>query len=100
MAQSLPTRELNALRGLFDKVQFSADEVLALDYRVIRRLPGVGPKGIENIRLWLEAQGLFPENWPRLGSGAHRSRHHLRIQAAIRLLEDHGYEIVPPTASS
>ncbi|MFA9439235.1 hypothetical protein ACDA63_06305 [Uliginosibacterium sp. sgz301328] len=96
MAQSLPTRELNALRGLFDKVQFSADEVVALDYRVIRRLPGVGPKGIENIRHWLEAQGLYPENWPHNGSAAHRSRHHSRIEAAIRLLEDHGYEVVPP----
>jgi hypothetical protein len=97
MAYSLPTRERNALRGLFDKPEFSVDEVLAVDYRVIRRLPGVGPKGIEHIRQWIESHGRRPVHWPQ-----NKTAHGLpaatlqRLESAARLLRRHGYEVIPP----
>ena len=56
----LPTRQKNALRLLLGKASFTAEEVAAIDYRVIERAPGVGKNSLAIINAWLGTYGYAP----------------------------------------
>jgi hypothetical protein len=46
----LPTRQKNALRLLLDKPVITPEEVATLDYRTIKRAPGIGKHSLSIIR--------------------------------------------------
>ena len=94
MPERLPTRQLNALRLLLDKHDFSADEVATLDYVKLVRAPGIGHKGIEIIHVWLTAHGRDLLNWPEHNELSAREQQATRkVEQAIDLLTRHGYAV-------
>lgn len=95
----LSTLQKNALRQVFGRREFTAEDVARLDYRQVQRLPKIGKKGLEQICAWLQQQGYelsnppMPEN--EVGSGA-ALRLSQRLENAARLLQRHGYRVTPP----
>ena len=87
----LPTLQRNALCKLFERTDFTPEDVLAVGYTRLRKVNGIGPKGLEIIAAWLEAYGLVLRN-PQLERAG---RHVHRVDQAIRLLERYGYEVRP-----
>lgn len=91
----LPTLQNNALCKLFERADFTPAEVLAVGYERLRKIDGIGPKGLEIIAAWLSAHGLVLH-----AQEAARSERHLpHVERAIRLLQRHGYEIRSPAES-
>jgi hypothetical protein len=88
----LPTLQHHALCKLFERTDFTAADVAELGYRRLQRVNGIGPKGLEVICAWVQAQGysLQPGLQVRL------EREESRVQRAIRLLQRLGYEIGQP----
>lgn len=95
-AVPLPTRQRNALRMLLNKPDILPQEIAALDRRMLERAPGVGRKSLELIEAWLQSHGyaLVNEN----GGAAYRrqARRQRRLEQAIDLLRQHGYEVRQP----
>jgi hypothetical protein len=91
----LSTMQLNALRQLFERRDFTAEDVARLDYRQVERLPKVGKKGIEAIRTWLAQYGYDLLNVPVQDDLAEQ-RLRERLDQATRLLKKHGYRVEPP----
>lgn len=90
---ALPTLQRNALCKLFERGDFTPEEVLALGCARLRKVNGIGPKGLEIIAAWLKAHGLL------LTTETERGERHIRqVERAIRLLERHGYEVRRPSA--
>lgn len=89
----LPTLQRNALCKLFERSDFTPEEVLAVGYARLRKVNGIGPKGLDIIAAWLEAYGLVLRNSELDRAG----RHVRRVDRAIRLLERYGYEVRPPS---
>lgn len=97
MPAGLKTRQVNALRMLLERREFTAEEVAMLDYHLLARMPGIGGKSLDIIREWLSAQGLDLMNSPAEYSNSLRfCRLEARLSRAQRLLEKHGYGISPP----
>ena len=97
MPAGLKTRQVNALRMLLERREFTAEEVAMLDYHLLARMPGIGGKSLDIIREWLNAQGLDLMNSPADYSRSLRfCRLEARLIRAQRLLEKHGYGISPP----
>lgn len=97
MPEGLRTRQVNALRMLLERREFTAEEVSALDYQLLARMPGIGGKSLDIIRDWLMSQGLDFLNSPAEYSRDLRfSRLEARLKRARSLLEKHGYSITPP----
>jgi len=95
VASQLPTLQRNALRKVFDRHEFTAEEVAALGYRRLQQAEGIGNKGLLAIAEWLKTQG-FELNPPALATqakqgGAKRMRRN--IESAVRLLRTHGYVV-------
>ena len=62
--EGLKTRQVNALRMLLERREFTAEDVAALDYYLLARMPGIGGKSLDAIREWLTSQGLDLLNSP------------------------------------
>ncbi len=92
---ALPTLQRNALCKLFERADFTPGEVLAVGHARLRKVNGIGPKGLEIIAAWLGAHGLV------LTTEVDRAERHIRrVERAIRLLERHGYEVRRPSAGT
>lgn len=90
----LPTLQRNALRKIFDRHEFSPEEVAALGYRRLQQAEGIGNKGLAAIGDWLRRHGLelspppAPGNPPKPAKKSRRT-----IEMAVRLLRTHGYVV-------
>jgi len=94
---SLNTRQINALRILLERREFTPEEVASLDYHVLARMPGIGGKSLNIIRGWLAAHGLDLLNSPTNYSRSLKyCRLEVRLVRAQALLEKHGYRVVSP----
>lgn len=93
----LPTLQRNALRKIFDRPQFTPEEVAALGYRRLQQAEGIGAKGLSAITGWLEAHGyqLPLPTPPAGGSSVVPKKTRRTIEMAVRLLRTHGYEVQP-----
>lgn len=98
MPDGLKTRQINALRLLLGRREFLPQDIAALDYHTLVRVPGIGGKGLNLIREWLHSYGLDLLNSPgEFRDSLQHFRQEARIQRARNLLEKHGYSILPPT---
>lgn len=93
----LPTLQRNALRKIFDRPQFTPDEVAALGYRRLQQAEGIGNKGLASIADWLQTHGHELKAPPPLASEPQTPPRKSRrmIEMAVRLLRTHGYEVQP-----
>lgn len=93
----LPTLQRNALRKIFDRPQFTPDEVAALGYRRLQQAEGIGSKGLASITEWLRVHGhelkVPPQPTSEPQAPPRKSRR--TIEMAVRLLRTHGYEVQP-----
>lgn len=91
----LPTLQRNALRKIFDRPQFTPEEVAALGYRRLQQAEGIGAKGLSAIADWLKAHGhQLPLPPPTVGVPSDVPKKTRRtIEMALRLLRTHGYEV-------
>ena len=55
MPEGLTTRQINALRLLLEKREFTTQDVAALDYHQLARMPGIGGKSLNLISEWLNS---------------------------------------------
>lgn len=87
----LPTLQMNALRKLLSRPEFTPEEVAALGYQRLRKAEGIGSKGLVNIIEWLAAHGL------QLAGGvaeSGKSPRQKKLEQALALVQSHGYEVV------
>lgn len=90
----LPTLQRNALRKIFDRREFTPQDVALLGYRRLQKAEGIGNKGLLVIRAWLQQFGYDvapPEN--PAGDPASQASRRVRIERAVRLLTVHGYTV-------
>jgi hypothetical protein len=97
---TLPTFQRNVLRKYFRRANFTAADVAEIDYQRLVRFPGVGAKGMQNIRAWLHNFGLELRNVPlpvAEGSGkdSDAAGKTQRIERAIALLRKQGFVVRP-----
>lgn len=92
----LPTLQRNALRKIFDRHDFTAEEVALLGYRRLQQAEGIGNKGLMAIADWLKLHGF--ELKPPDASGVPKQelpkRMRRNIESAVRLLRMHGYVVL------
>jgi hypothetical protein len=94
-ANQLPTLQRNALRKIFDRHEFSPEEVAMLGYRRLQQAEGIGNKGLAAITDWLKLHG-FELSPPEPGGNAKQplpKRMRRNIESAVRLLRTHGYVV-------
>lgn len=95
----LPTLQRNALRKLFDRPEFTPEEVARLGHRRLLKAEGIGLKGVAAITQWLAQHGLVlqadPPD-PRSQSRPLSRTARIDLETALRLVRHHGYEIRPP----
>ena len=92
----LPTLQRNALRKIFDRHDFTAEEVASLGYRRLQHAEGIGNKGLVAIAEWLKLNGF--ELSPPDACGRPKpdlpKRMRRNIESAVRLLRTHGYVVL------
>lgn len=95
-ANQLPTLQRNALRKIFDRHEFSPEEVAQLGYRRLQQAEGIGNKGLTAITAWLQLYGfeLKPPEVLSPSRGAVPKKTRRSIEQAVRLLRTHGYDVV------
>lgn len=93
----LPTLQKNALRKIFDRPEFTAEEVAQLGHRKLLRAEGIGHKGLATIIEWLHSQGYELVGDPAEAGrpGRAGAKNLKRLEKAIRILKTHGYAVVP-----
>lgn len=96
----LPTLQRNALRKIFDRPQFTPEEVAALGYRRLQQAEGIGAKGLSAITSWLAAHGLQLPPPPTGGPSVVPKKTRRTIEMAVRLLRTHGYEVQAKAAAA
>lgn len=97
VAQQLPTLQRNALRRIFDRHDFTAEEVARLGQHRIERAEGIGRKGLATIIEWLRCQGLELASRQPLSRDAGAVPGDVkRIEKAMRILKTHGYVVQGP----
>lgn len=94
-ALRLPTLQRNALRKLFNRAEFTPQEVFALGYRRLQRAEGIGQKGLQAIIDWLAQHGLtlLPPAGPADPPADVPEEVRRSINGAVRLLRHHGYRV-------
>lgn len=95
VVNQLPTLQRNALRKIFDRPEFTPEEVAALGYRRVQQAEGIGNKGLAAITAWLSRHGYelrAPE--PQDPAPAIRNKNRRSIEMAVRLLRTHGYVVL------
>lgn len=94
---SLTTRQVNVIRLLLERRDFSPEQVAALEYQALLRTPGIGRKSVQIIRCWLQQQGRDLRNSPVSEDDPGRTqRLARRLDRAAALLRRHGYRVLPP----
>lgn len=92
---TLPTLQRNALRKIFDRPHFTPEEVAGLGLRRLQQAEGIGCKGMEVIRVWLNGFGFDlarPGSADESGAQKHgKSRN--RLESAMRMLKTNGYVV-------
>jgi hypothetical protein len=101
----LPTFQRNVLRKYFRRANFTAADVAEIDYQRLVRFPGVGAKGMQNIRSWLHNFGLELRNVPLPVADGFRKDSDAagktqRIERAIALLRKQGFVVRPSRSKS
>lgn len=93
--KQLPTLQRNALRKIFDRHEFTPEEVAALGYRRLQQAEGIGNKGLAAITEWLHLYGFDLEPPEVLGNSKQSLPKRMRrnIESAVRLLRTHGYVV-------
>ena len=91
--ENLPTRQKNALRLLLAKPRISPEEVAALDYRILERAPGIGKKGMDIIRAWLNSYGHDVSGIPLVTVSQRDVQRTKKVAQAIDYLRGYGYEV-------
>ena len=100
-AKQLPTLQRNAIRKLFDRPDFSPEEVAGLGYRRLQQAEGIGHKGLEAISSWLRQYGFeLKEPEAKPSSAKEETRARRNIELAVRLLRAHGYVVDDRQAES
>lgn len=96
----LPTLQRNALRKIFDRHEFTPEEVAQLGYRRLQQADGIGTKGLAAIGEWLQAHGLElkPPEPTAAAKGGLPKKSRRSLEQAVRLLRTHGFEVVPQSA--
>lgn len=98
MEVKLTTRQINALRLLLERKEFSVEDVAQLDYYTLVKTPGIGGKSVHIIREWLAGFGLDLFNCPATYSQTLRQqRLRTRLERAEKLLRKYGYDVFPPS---
>ena len=100
-ANQLPTLQRNALRKIFDRHEFTPEEVAMLGYRRLQQAEGIGNKGLAAITDWLAMHG-FELKPPEIIGNAKQplpKRMRRNIESAVRLLRTHGYVVQQTTDS-
>lgn len=92
-AFNLPTRQKHALCLLFNKPNFSPEEVSALDYRTLERAPGIGKNSLALIRAWLSSHGYEMPSLPPPPPNQRDVQRQRKLKRAIDYLRWHGYEV-------
>jgi len=95
VVNQLPTLQRNALRKIFDRPEFTPEEVAALGFRRVQQAEGIGNKGLAAITAWLRRYGYdlkAPD--PHEAAPTIRSRNRRNIEMAVRLLRTHGYVVL------
>lgn len=94
----LPTLQRNALRKIFDRHDFLPAEVASLGYKRLQQAEGIGSKGLEAITIWLQRYGYELKPPPaNPSSSIVPKRVRQSIEQALRLLRNHGYEVIAQT---
>ena len=91
----LPTKQRNALSKLFERPDFTPEEVHALGHARLLKVSGLGPRGLDIIAGWLAAHDLQLTSQQEASRLERQAR---RVDQAIRFLQRCGYEIRPPTS--
>ncbi|PKO90127.1 MAG: hypothetical protein CVU16_10805 [Betaproteobacteria bacterium HGW-Betaproteobacteria-10] len=91
----LPTLQRNALCKIFDRPEFTPEEVHALGHKRLQRSEGLGHKGLLIVAEWLRFHGLelslpAPPAYPtdRIDDTVQNE-----IKGAVRLLRTYGYRV-------
>jgi hypothetical protein len=94
-ANQLPTLQRNALRKIFDRHEFTPEEVAMLGYRRLQQAEGIGNKGLAAITDWLGLHGfeLKPPEFSGHPKPPLPKRMRRNIESAMRLLRTHGYVV-------
>lgn len=93
----LPTLQRNALRKLFERADFTPEDVLALGYRRLQKAEGIGQKGLATIIAWLKEYGYELRLGSEGANGIERPRKARRnLEFAMQLLRTHGYVVTRP----
>lgn len=96
-SRRLPTLQQNALRKIFDRPDFSPEEVARLGHRRLQRAEGIGRKGLQAIVEWLREEGYELQCEPPAQSSrnsASVSRDQKKLEKAMRILRTHGYAVL------
>lgn len=94
----LPTMQRNALRKIFNRPDFTPDEVARLGHQRLKRAEGIGCKGLANIIDWLRSLGYELARDVRTlqpRDPATSSKETNKLQKALRVLKSHGYTVLP-----
>jgi len=98
MEVKLTTRQVNALRLLLERKEFSVEDVAQLDYYTLVKTPGIGGKSVHIIREWLSGFGLDLYNCPaNYAQTLRQQRLRIRLERAEQLLRKYGYNVQAPT---
>lgn len=93
----LPTLQRNALCKIFDRPQFTPEDVAGLGYRRLQQAEGIGQKGLTEITAWLGTYGfeLKPIQAPAPVRQSVPGKTRKNIEHAVHLLRTHGYVVQP-----
>jgi hypothetical protein len=94
----LNRRELNVLRRLLNRAEFSPRDVAHLGVARLESADGLGAKGLAHVLDWLAAQG-YSLRQPVSDPGR-QDRIARRIEQAQQLLEQWGWQVKRPERSN
>lgn len=91
---ALPTLQRNALRKIFERPNFTPEDVARLGYRRLQQAEGIGQKGLNTIIAWLRDFGY--ELQPTISTSGEidqnsPKRARKKIEFALRILRNNGY---------
>lgn len=98
----LPTMQRNALRKIFNRQDFTPDEVARLGHRRLGRAEGIGSKGLANIVDWLRRLGYELAGDARASQSQDLTaspKDVKKLQKAMRVLRTYGYTVLPDDQS-